>query len=405
MTVFYILDGFPCVSENFILREILALKKSGLNLRICALRKSEMETVHKDALPLVEEVIYVEDIPILSKILAVAYNIYRHPAYCLSLFFHLFSDIFISFRFFCQRLRGAVNAMAVAKIAGTGPDHVHAHFAYVTSDMAKVLAGISGCRWSVSVHAWDIFTQPGNIISRRIEGADKVFVCSRHGKELLENLPCMCKEKIVLQYHGVSTGEFEASSEGQYIIAVGRLEEKKGFDILLQACRILADGKTCPRFIIVGEGPRRGLLEAKIKELGLENVELPGAMSFNKVKEMMSGAMMLVHPGRTTKNGDHDGIPNVILEAMALGKPVITSSVGGISEVIEDKVNGLIVRTEDQVQLAEAIRSVMNDKSLAEKLGNVAREHVRKNFELSETLKPMFEYFNEMKTDDRRQEL
>jgi len=95
----------------------------------------------------------------------------------------------------------------------------------------------------------------------------------------------------------------------------------------------------------------------------------------------------------------------VILEAMALGKPVITSSVGGISEVIEDKVNGLIVRTEDQVQLAEAIRSVMNDKSLAEKLGNVAREHVRKNFELSETLKPMFEYFNEMKTDDRRQEL
>jgi glycosyltransferase involved in cell wall biosynthesis len=356
----------------------------------------------------------------------------------------------------CQRLRGAIQAMAVADFADAKPDHIHAHFAYVTTDVARILAKIAGCKWSVSAHAWDIFTQSHAITSRRIDGADKIFACSMHGKMQLENLKlrnykiyehpisntqfpisiCLCvhadrselnfrkaltwildipcsildilrrnfcspnssdgqhqAERIVLMYHGVDTVEFETSGRSDHIIAVGRLEEKKGFEILLLACKRLAEQNIRPRFIIVGEGPRREILEAEIKKSGLENVELCGAMDFDKVKMLMAESLMLVHPGRITENGDHDGIPNVILEAMALAKPVIASSVGGISELIEDGVNGLLVKPDDPEQLAGSIKALLTDKVRAERIGKAAKEHIKVHFEISETVQPLFKYF------------
>jgi glycosyltransferase involved in cell wall biosynthesis len=107
----------------------------------------------------------------------------------------------------------------------------------------------------------------------------------------------------------------------------------------------------------------------------------------------MAESMMLVHPGRITENGDHDGIPNVLLEAMALGKPVISSSVGGIPELIEDRVNGFLVRPDDPEQLADAIKRLMNDKDLAETIGRSAKERIKASFEITETIKPLFKYF------------
>ncbi len=396
MTVFYILDSFPSLSENFILREITALRKLGLDVKVCSLKRSEEGTVHPDALQLVKDVVYVDDLPIMGKFIAVARNICGHPAYCGLLMLSLFHDMFISFRFMLQRLRGAFNAMAIADLAGARPDHVHAHFAYVTADVAGVLSGISNCRWSVSAHAWDIFTQPGKITTRRLEGADRIFVCSRHGMEVLESLSAGDKTagKIVLMYHGVDNGEFEAKGRLGHVIAVGRLEEKKGFDVLIQACGILAGQGLRPRCIIVGDGPQLKLLESEIRRLGLDNIELPGALPFEKVKTLMAESNMLVHPGRKTANGDRDGIPNVILEAMALGKPVIASSVGGIPELVEDGVNGLLVSPEDPVRLAAMMKKIQEDEVLAERIGRSAKEHVVKHFEISETIKPLFKYFS-----------
>ncbi|MEI6421335.1 MAG: glycosyltransferase family 4 protein [Lentisphaerota bacterium] len=447
MTVFYILDSFPSLSENFILREMLALKKLGVNIRICALKKPSGGAVNPEALPLVKDVIYVNDLPFKCKFLAVTGNFFRHPALFATLASSLFHDIFFSFRFMCQRLRGTIQAMAIADFADAKPDHIHAHFAYVTTDVARILAKIIGCKWSVSAHAWDIFTQSHAITSRRIDGADKIFACSMHGKKALENLklrnykiyehpisntqfpisigisfrkvltwildiPCSIldilrrnfyspnssdgqhqEERIVLMYHGVDTVEFETSGRSDHIIAVGRLEEKKGFEILLLACKSLAEQNIRPRFIIVGEGPRRKILEAEIKKSGLENVELWGAMDFDKVKMLMAESLMLVHPGRITENGDHDGIPNVILEAMALAKPVIASSVGGISELIENGVNGLLVKPDDPEQLAGSIKALLTDKVRAEMIGKAAKGHIIRHFEISETIHPLFKYF------------
>ncbi|OGV54595.1 MAG: hypothetical protein A2X45_24515 [Lentisphaerae bacterium GWF2_50_93] len=442
MRIFYILDKFPSQTENFILREILALKKLGVNIRICALKKPADGPVHPDALPLMEDVIYVKDLSIKRKFLAVAGNFFRHPALFVILLFSLFHDMLFSFRFMCQRLRGAVNAMAFADLAGAKADHVHAHFAYVTADVARILAELNGCKWSVSAHAWDIFTQARGIIARRIEGADRIFVCSMNGKDVLEKLN-LRNERIVLMHHGVDTAKFEmedqigepitknrmrqvedsgpASGIGMrpsiitpvsgveghachdrflrfaitsgHIIAVGRLEEKKGFEILLKACKILAEQNIAPRCIIVGEGPQRQMLEAEISEFGLKNVELAGAMDFDKVKMLMAESSMLVHSGRITENGDHDGIPNVLLEAMALAKPVIATSVGGVSELIGNGVNGILVKSDDPDELAESIKALLNDKGFAGRIGKAAKEHIKGHFEISETVQPLFKYF------------
>ncbi len=447
MTVFYILDSFPSLSENFILREIVALKKLGINIRICALKKPTEGAVHPDALPFLEDVLYIEDLTFKRKFTAVADNFFRHPALFAKLSSSLLHDMLFSFRFMCQRMRGAINAMAIADFANTKPDHVHAHFAYVAADVARILAELSGCKWSVSAHAWDIFTQSRETISRRIEVADRIFVCSKHGKSVLENLKlCNCKvyehpisntqfpisnginfrkvlnwtldipcwildilrfgfwppklssgqyksDRIALMYHGVDTAEFEIKGKADHIIAVGRLEEKKGFEILLQACKILADQNIMPHCIIVGEGPQREMLMAKIRDLGLTNVELSGGMGFDRVKMLMAESVMLVHPGRITENGDHDGIPNVLLEAMALAKPVVATSVGGVAELVEDGVNGLSVKPDDPVELAGSIKALLTDKVRAGKMGKEAKEHIKKHFEISGTVQPLFKYF------------
>ncbi|OGV39572.1 MAG: hypothetical protein A2X48_13125 [Lentisphaerae bacterium GWF2_49_21] len=398
MRIFYILDKFPSLSENFILREILALKKLGINIRICALKKPAGEAVNPDALPLLKDVIYVNDLPFKQKFFAVMGNIISHPAYCVSLGLSLFRDMPLSFRFMCQRLRGAIHAMAIADFADEKPDHVHAHFAYVPADAARFLAGLYGCKWSVSAHAWDIFTQSKEILVRRTHGADKIFVCSKHGEKLLEDLPGQHQQdRIVLMYHGVNAVEFEGKDQSGHIIAVGRLEEKKGFEILLQACKILSGQNIRPRCIIVGEGPQREMLETEIRKLGLKNVELMGSLDFDKVKMLMAESSMLVHPGRIAQNGDCDGIPNVILEAMALSKPVIATSVGGIAELIEDGVNGFLIKPDDPEQLADSIKTLLNDKALGERMGKAAKEHIKGHFEITETVQPLYKYLSASK--------
>lgn len=389
----YILDKFPNLTETFILREIITLKKLGINIQIYVLKKPAEEIVHPDILPLLTDVIYVQQIALKQKISAVLSTFFYRPALFVKFIYSLFLDMFFSFRFMYHRWRGAVYAMTIAKFADSGVDHIHAHFAYVTTDVAGMLAELKGCKWSVSAHAWDIFTQPKKLLRRRIKGADKIFVCSKHGQKLLVDNGIATPGIPVLMYHGVNSAEFEVKDQSDYIISIGRLEEKKGFGVLLQAFRILAEQDLKPKCLIVGEGPEREKLESEIKDFNLTNIEFTGALPFDKVKELLAASSMMVQPSVVTGNGDHDGIPNVLLEAMALTKPVITTDVGGITEVIEDGTNGILVKTGDAGELAEAIKELLKDKERAKKIGAAGEKFVKENFEISETIKPLYEYF------------
>ncbi len=393
--VLYILDKFPNLTENFILREILALRRLGVDIQVCALNRPALSIAGDAAAPQEVKVFYLDSLPRSKKVCAVFVAAFKRPALFARLLLSAACEFRFSLRFMFQRLKGLLIAAAIAESADFEPDHVHAHFAYVAADVARILAELYACKWSVSAHAWDIFTQPHRIIARRISDTDRIFVCSMFGKNILEDLHQEhLGGRITLMYHGLEPAEFEISGNPGHIIAVGRLEEKKGFDVLLRALKILADQGLRPRCLIVGDGPQLMKLEALIKELKLTTVELTGEKDLGQVKRLMADSIMLVHPGRIAKNLDCDGIPNVILEAMALGRPVVASAVGGIPELIRDGVNGILVEPDNPEALSAAIGKLLADRSLSGRMGNAAKEHVKKSFRISDTVQPIFIYFS-----------
>lgn len=391
--IYYILDTFPNLTETFILREILALKKLRKKIRIVSLSKPIQELVHPEVKSLLDEVIYVSDFPVTIRLWVALKAFFCFPLLVIKLNLSLLIDFFCSPRFAFHRWCGQINGLMIAQDAFGMPNHVHAHFAYVTTDVARVLASIGKCQWSVSAHAWDIFTQPAKLLQRRLKTVDKIFVCSRHAQEKLTDKVPGLKDKVELMYHGVETAEFEGKAFTGYIMFIGRLEDKKGLEILLTAGKILADQDMKPEFVIVGDGPLKSKLSSHIRELGLENFSFAGSLDFDDLKRKLAASTMLVQPSVITASGDHDGIPNVLLEAMACSKPVIASNVGGIPELIENGKNGIIIEAGNAEALAEAIKKLMKNKAEAEKIATSGCQHIKENFELMDNIKAMNEYF------------
>jgi glycosyltransferase involved in cell wall biosynthesis len=174
------------------------------------------------------------------------------------------------------------------------------------------------------------------------------------------------------------------------LLAVGQLKHKKGLHHLLDACRILVDRGSSFDCEIVGDGPLRGELTARIAELGLRShVRLLGALPHEVVVERYREASIFVLPCVTGPDGGRDGIPNVILEAMAMGVPVVSTRHSGIPEAVQDGRTGLLVPPGDAEQLAGAIARLLDDGALRERLGSRGRERVREVFDIEANAKAL----------------
>jgi glycosyltransferase involved in cell wall biosynthesis len=175
---------------------------------------------------------------------------------------------------------------------------------------------------------------------------------------------------------------FERSQDVPVITSVGQLKEKKGFAFLLKACRLLKEKGYSFRCEIIGEGPLRSALEQQIRELSLEScVTLHGALPHENVIDQLKSSTMFVLPCVTSSDGDRDGIPNAILEAMALQVPVISTSHSGIPEVITDEVNGLLVPPADAPSLAQAMARLLDQPQMGRQMGERGRQIVNESFD------------------------
>jgi glycosyltransferase involved in cell wall biosynthesis len=177
--------------------------------------------------------------------------------------------------------------------------------------------------------------------------------------------------------------------ERPIVLAVGRLVEKKGFDVLLEAASILAARGVAFRCWIAGEGPERERLSAMIRGWNLEGaVELLGPVCQDRLAgDLYLRAHVLAQPSIVTPDGDQDGIPTVVLEAMTVGLPVVATTVSGIPEAIEDGETGLLVGPRDPRALADALARVLADDALAERLASKARRRIEERFNLRENAK------------------
>jgi len=259
---------------------------------------------------------------------------------------------------------------------------VHAQFASVTATVAWMLAELVGLSLSISCHARDIWTSEASLLPEKLRESEFVTVCTQAGYDRLQGAyPLAVGPKLHLVRHGVDVTEFHPSArqpqEPPLVLAVGRLVEKKGFDVLLRAAAELRERRLEFGLSIAGEGPLRPRLEAMVADLGLAGtVALEGALPMEEVRALYGRAAVFVAPSVVAGDGDRDGLPNVLLEAGAMGLPIVAAATSAIPELIVDGETGLLVEPRNVSQLADRIAQVLADPALAASLGTAARAAV-----------------------------
>jgi glycosyltransferase involved in cell wall biosynthesis len=357
MKIAYLFGTYPRSSETFLQREIDALQKLGFEIEIWALT----------AKPPGRQI----DIPPflrLAKFLYFAKNAN-------------YSSIG---RHWARRQLGDV-------------DHIHSAWAGHPAQIAMAAAQEKNIPWSFSGHARDIWVRPRNIAAK-LESAAFATSCTHQGVEFLQSHISANPSKVLFAPHGLPLEKYPFSPRQNWhspprILAVGRLEEKKGFTYLLDAVKILQDQKYSMDATLIGKGTFEQQLKTQQKELNLTNLQMKGAVPQEEVRAQMQAADLLVAPCIVGKNGDHDGLPNVLLEAAALGLPILTTPVGGTGDLINDET-GWLGRPNDAAGIAQAIQQIFANPQTAFTKAQAARNVVSAHYDVMDNVKILADAFS-----------
>jgi glycosyltransferase involved in cell wall biosynthesis len=281
-------------------------------------------------------------------------------------------------------------ALAIAwRLDGLGVHRIHAHFANERADCAAIAGCVAGIPFSFTAHAFDIYsTAPARrnaTLGWKLRRAVQAFAVSEYAAERLRRmLPPADRERVQVAYVGIPLELFRAeppppAAGGLRLLTVARFQEKKGLDTLLDAAARLRAAGIAFRLRIFGDGPLRDELAARLSRLALgTHVHLGGGIPQETVAREMREAHVFVMPCRQDRNGDMDGIPTVFMEAMATGRPVVSTAISGIPELVRDGETGLCVPPDEPAALAAAVVRLAHDESLRLRLGQKARALVER---------------------------
>jgi glycosyltransferase involved in cell wall biosynthesis len=266
---------------------------------------------------------------------------------------------------------------------------------------------LTGIPFSFTAHAKDLYLTEGEILRDKMREAEFVLTCTSYNKRYLDELGGTLT-RVHLIYHGLDLSRFERTGNDQIVplaawsesgrlplvLSVGRLVDKKGFDTLIRACALLRDQNLRFRCLIYGDGPKRDELEALIRSLGLEGVvEMPGALLQDDLIEVYRQAAVFALPCQVLENGDRDGLPNVLVEAMAMEVPVVSTDVSGVPELVESGVNGFLVPPRSPQPLAERLRDLLDDPALRRRFAEAGRRKVMGEFSLQRNTRRVLALF------------
>jgi glycosyltransferase involved in cell wall biosynthesis/2-polyprenyl-3-methyl-5-hydroxy-6-metoxy-1,4-benzoquinol methylase len=408
----YVLKAFPVVSETFILNEVRALEGLGVPLVLMSLKRLEQPVTHAGASEVRSPLLYapwprVAGLPALARA-HVTVAARRPGAYGVTAWKEIGRALLRCLRRpdrsrrrgLAKRLRRLAWAGWVAAEARRrGIRHLHAHYCSEPLRVAELVRKLAGVTYSFAGHAKDLYTAPPQRLKRRLRRAEFAVACHRHGEATLRRLAgSRLAAKVVRVPHGLDTGLFRpapAKRDPALILAVGRLTPKKGFDTLIRACaQLVADGQKV-RCEIYGEGALKAELAALVERLGLAGrVRLRRFRAQEELPALYRRAAVFALPCRELADGNRDGVPNVVLEAMACGAAVVATRGAGVPEAIRDGENGLLVPPDDAAALAAAIRRLLGSAELASRLGRGAAEDLaglefrRTNAELARRFRP-----------------
>jgi glycosyltransferase involved in cell wall biosynthesis len=426
----YVLPAFGRLSESYVTSEIHRLEQAGVDLRLFALKP--VEPWERGARqPVVERVRATpRQLPVTTPLKGVslrawlaeniggfrpglARTIRRRPiGMARGSLAALAQTLRARERFYSRPtkayLRDFLHAVALSDELLAHPEirHVHAHYAHNAATVAWLASTITGVSFSFTGHARDIYDEsrnPAGLLRRKLLAAEFVVTCTEANRRHLVGI---APEAVVHRvYHGLAADTSELleaapaagrRNGGLRLLGVGRLVPKKGFDVFVEACGLLARQGVEFNAVIAGpDGEHADEVRDRIAALGLgERVRLPGPMGQAELCEEYRRADAFCLPCRLLDD-DRDGIPNVLVEAMACGLPVVTTGVSGIPELVVDGHNGLVVAPDDPPGLAEALLRVREDRPLAERLGRRAQATVRERFDGSRSCRRLAELFEE----------
>jgi colanic acid/amylovoran biosynthesis glycosyltransferase len=271
-------------------------------------------------------------------------------------------------------------AAYISKRLPASAEHLHAHFAHGPATCVALVSRLSGVPYSFTAHARDIFEYGDRkAVHDKVASAQSVIAISRHGSEHVVDLAGRdLAHRVQVVPNGIDLGRFRRRASEPTgtprILCVARLVEKKGQDTLLRAVAMLAREGRRVRCQLIGDGPLRESLEATAQWLGISDlVTFSGALPATDVLAAYESASLFVLPCQMDANGDQDGLPVSLVEAMAVGVPVISTYISGIPELIEDGRSGLLVEPFDARALADAMKRLLDDAQLAVSLADEGR--------------------------------
>jgi glycosyltransferase involved in cell wall biosynthesis len=273
---------------------------------------------------------------------------------------------------------------AAWRLRRAGVQHLHAHFANAPASVALMAAALAGISFSFTAHAYDIFIDP-LLLPAKIAGAAFVACISRYNRRYLQDhFPEARRAHLVVVRNGLDTARFRPYPHPQgtppCILAVGRLVETKGFHVLVEACARLRDRGLAHRCLIIGTGPEAAPLQRLVNALGVsDRIVLKGKLSPEELLAYYRQADVLAMPS-CVRQQDADGIPTVLIEAMAMEIPVVATRVSGIPELVMDGETGLVVDPDDAAALAAALALVLSNETLSRRLARAGRDLVVSQF-------------------------
>ena len=379
----YVVKRYPRFSETFIVNEILAHEAAGTEIEVFALYPPN-DTHFQDLISRVRApVTYLtadglRGVDLWNAIDAVGAEL----PWLWRMFYRARG---------CDARSVYQGVLLAREIRRRGIDHVHAHFATSAAEVARLAAGWARVPFTVTAHAKDIFHDSVTTarLKQVLDGAAQVVTVSDFNVAHLTRAVGLDPVRITRIYNGLDLNRFDYCApvdRPARIVSVGRMVPKKGLTDLVRACAILRARGVAFECVLVGGGSDELAIRTLIAKESLQSrVHLTGPLPQQQMMRVVRGAAVFAAPSILADDGDRDGLPTALVEAMALGTPVVSTNVVGIPELVCDDDTGLLVPQRTPDRLADALQRLLESPHLQVRLSHNARERIERDFDIHKT--------------------
>ena len=385
--ILFLIDQFPVPTETFIYNEIEFLINKGLNIKVVAIKKTKSyNTIKRKFKP---------DIYLNSKFLAprITFMILSEAVRQRKKTYdkYYFASIKQILKKIKSRMTGKILELYCLqhKIG-----HIHAHFASYPAELVMEVSRNSNIPFSFSAHSHDIYTQTKEKLANKIEKAKFVITCTRYNFDYLTSISREIQDSLKIHciYHGINSDEWKFSPQltkndkdsSVNILTIARLVEKKGLFFLIEAIEILIKRNYSVNCTIIGSGSLFQRLNKLIVSKNItQYITILSGQTPKEIAQCFHKNDFFVLPSIIASNGDRDGLPNVLLEALASGIPVITTPVSAIPELIQDNVTGFFVPEKNSVAIADTICHLIEQQELCRTVAFNGMQKLKAEFDTS----------------------